>query len=459
MSKLGDGLMRVEALALVIGLACALALPVVFMVPYNDEWLRMNYLADHSVWQWTVMHTLTWVVRPTAELIMAALSKVTARPVLGAHFDAAHFLWRFHAGYWALAALLLGLCWLLARTLSAGRNTLTLWATSCALVWLCLWTSDELGYAFYWADGYANVVLPFMLLLLGMLLLCANSGPMRALGALTLAAGALGHEVLCMYAAGFLLLRAALLPQRARERLLLLGLLAGLIALLYTQGYSVGPSQRSAAMAHKAGATYNWAGALNGIRHIHLGRSVLAFAGTLGLLAIYRPWIERPLGRARAHARAHRSFWSLLALGALITCLVPLASVGLKKPRVLVGAYSVMTELFVILGAVLAYPLLDPLLERVFRLYRHTLRSGLPLLLLAACLSPNLGEYRDALRELPDLRAQARQYMESLFNGRDARVRLQRPCHPFVKVASTMTTRNAKEYFALRRFEERDCRR
>jgi hypothetical protein len=457
MKNIDPWIMRFDACTIGLSLAAALMLPIAFMVPYNDEWLRMNYLADHSVWEWTVMHTVTWVVRPTAELIMAFISARTSRPALGAHPDAAHFLTRFHALYLVLAGALLGLVGVLARLLGRGRHTLALWGTLCALLWLCIWSSDELGYAFYWADGYANVVLPFMLLLAGMTALCAERWPVRAVGALGLVLSALSHEVLCMYALGFVLLRAAWLPQPRGERWLLALLALGLFALLYAQGFSAGPSLRSAVFAQKSGAAYNWAGAWRGIQHIDPWRSLFAFCGTLALLAIQRPWLELPLLRARAHAREHPLFWSLLALGALATCLLPLASVGLKKPRVAVAAYSVMTELFVILAAVLAYPLLDPLLERAFRAYRRTLRSALPLLLLAAYISPNLADYRSVLSERHRLRGQARAYMESLFAGRDARVRLERPCHRFVKVASTMTTRNAKQYFALRRFEERDC--
>lgn len=450
---------RADALLTISTLAIALWLPIAFLVPYNDEWLRMDYLADHSVWQWTVMHTQTWVVRPTAELIMAQASAQTVRAALGSQPTADEFLRRFHAPYLALMLGLFALTAALAGALAPKRYRLPTWAAISGCLWLCIWASDELGYALYWADGYANVVLPFFVLLLGMALFCRDGALARAAATLCLLTAALGHEVLCMYASGFATLQLLRIRESTRlARVHYAALLCSLIAVLYAQGFSHGPAQRTQAYLAKTGMTYNWAGALAALRSIDPLRSAGAFLGTLALVAGSRPRLRPVLLRAEAHARTHPWYWSALCAGALISSLIPLASVGLKKAKVIVGAYSVATELFIVLAAALSYPLLSRLLEPVFVPYRRWIISVLPVLLVAAWYSPNLASYKAAYVERADLIEQAHGYMQRLLDGRDKSVRATRPCHVFIKPASGMTMRYAKQYFALRRFKERDCK-
>jgi hypothetical protein len=440
-------------------LAVALCFPVFFMVPYNDEWLRMNYLADHSVWQWTVMHTQTWVVRPTAELIMAVVSARTTRAALGEHATARAFLAHFHAQYLALMFSLLALLGGLAVTLAPRGHRFYAWAAGCGCLWLVIWASDELGYAFYWADGYANVVLPFTVLLIGMALICRASVLARCGAAACLIVAALGHEVLCIYSCGFMILQLLRVHEHTRRaRLLYVLVLLAMLGILYAQGFSEGPAQRTQAYLAKTGSAYNLAGALKAVRMIDPLRSATAWFATLAWLAGWRARLQPSVLRAEQHAARHRWYWAALAAGALITSAIPLASVGLKKATILVAAYSVATELFIVLSAALCYPLLSALLDRVFAPYRRHIVSVLPVLLAAALVSPNLKSYRSAWAERSELREQAQAYMQTLYDNAEKTVRVTRPCHPFIKPASGMTMRNVKEYFALSRIKEVDCK-
>lgn len=451
---------RSDGLVMIATLAVAIISPITFLVPYNDEWLRMNYLADHSVWQWTVMHVQTWVVRPTAELIMALASAQTTRPALGAHADAELFLARFHAPYLALVLGLFALMAMLATALAPKHYRFTSWSVSCGCLWLCIAASDELGYAFYWADGYANVVLPFFGLLLALALFCRDGALAHGGAALCMLGAALGHEVLCIYASGFVLLQLLRTREHPRSRrALFAALLCGLLAILYAQGFSQGPAQRTQAYLEKTGTAYNWTGALAAVRLIDPKRTAGAFLATLALIAGSRARLRPIVLRAEQHARAHPWYWLALAFGALLTSVIPLASVGLKKASVIVGAYSVATELFVILAAALSYPLLARWLEYVFAPYRNAIVTTLPVLMLALWLSPNLASYQAAFSARAELSEQASAYMQKLFAGKGKSVRTTRPCHAFIKPASGMTMRNAKQYFALARFKERDCKR
>jgi len=450
-----------DALALLLALSMVLLLPVGFVLPFSDAWLRMTYLADHSPWEWTVMHVETWVVRPSAELVMAWLSWQTSRPALGPHWNPETFLLRFQAAYGLLALVLLVLLAWIARALVDTRRVLIAWAVAAGGMWICLWSSDGLGHAFYWADGYANVVLPFCCLVLGMALWSRGTSA-RVPAAVCFVLAALGHEVFCIYSIGFLTLVLLFGRRDADSSLLDTGLVlllvAGLLALLYAQGFSAGPSRRTLAYLERTGSRYNVAGALRALTHIDVLRTALAVAATLCMIAIYRPWLHEPITRAVRYARAQRAFWILLVCGTWATSLVPLASVGLKKAKVAVGAYSVATELFVVLAAMLTYPWLDALLCRRFSPYRKHIRTGLPLFVCVALISPNFALYRSAVVDYSRLRVEAHAYIQQLFSAHGQRVTLTRPCHAFIKKPTGMTMRYAKEYFGLARFRELKCR-
>jgi hypothetical protein len=396
-------------------------------------------------------------VRPTAELIMSWISLASAQRMLPKPLSAATFLLHFQLPYVALALVLLALLYVLAAVVAQRALALGHWAFGCACVLICLCVSDELGYAFYWADGYANVVLPFTLMLIGLALFVGRGLP-RALGCLLLLTAALGHEVLCIYSFGFCALQLFAPRQRAHERVLTGVLLAILVLILYVQGFSAGPAERSRAYFAQTGEHYSWAGAWNGVKHIDLARSAIAMLATWSLLAAMRERMSTALTRATRYAREEPLSSALLALGTLATSALPLASVGLKKPKLSVDAYSVATELFVILAAVFAYPLLDRWLAVALRPYREHVRTLLPILLLLVLTSPNFDHYRAAVTDSVTLRAAAHDYLQTLVDGRGKRVRVGRPCHPFNKRATGMTSRGAAEYFGVAQVKETKCR-
>lgn len=456
-NRIRQWLGALDAVVIAGVLAFALIAPLGFLVPFNDEWLRTNYLAGHSPWEWTVMHCQTWVVRPTAELIMSWASLVTAQRMLPQPLTAARFLLHFQLPYLALVLSLLGLLYAFAAIVAERARALSHWAFACACMLICLCVSDELGYAFYWADGYANVVLPFVLMLIG-LALFARQGVARALGCALLLLAALGHEVLCIFSCGFCVLQAFAPAARARERVLTVVLLATLLAILYAQGFSAGPAERSRAYFAQTGQHYNWAGAWDGLMRISLTRSAIAIAATWASLAVMRERLSSSIVRAVRCTRERPWFCALLALGTLATSALPLASVGLKKAKFSGDAYSVASELFVILAAVFAYPWLDRWLGPALRPYRERVRSVVPVLLLVLLTSPNLSHYRAALAGASELRAAAFVYFETLLEGRGKRVRVARPCHPFNKRATGMTSRGAAEYFGVAQVKESMCR-
>ena len=145
-SKVSFGL---DALVIIALLGAVLLVPISFLVPFNDEWLRMNYLATHSVWEWTVMHAETWVVRPTGEVLLGLAALPTTRPALASEFTAETFLARLHSIYVLFAlgycALLYVNAAILARSWRALPHTLLL-LLGLLTCWLM---SSELAYGFY----------------------------------------------------------------------------------------------------------------------------------------------------------------------------------------------------------------------------------------------------------------------------------------------------------------------
>src|SRR5262249_20611465 len=134
-------------LVVVFGVLALVSLvPIPFMVPFNDEWLRMNVLEEHTVWEWTVGHSKTWVVRPTAELIMSYASLATTRRALGSSFDATTFLARFQLMYVVLIVIFWALIVLNARIVARTVRCVphvTLMFLGVVVCWLM---SDELGF-------------------------------------------------------------------------------------------------------------------------------------------------------------------------------------------------------------------------------------------------------------------------------------------------------------------------
>jgi hypothetical protein len=332
------------------------------------------------------------------------------------------------------------------------------WAVLCGCMLICTLMSDEIGYALYWADGYANVVLPFFLMVLGLALMTRGDA-WAAPGVLLLMAAALAHEVLCIFSIGYAALTLAFRKfpvHPLRWRALYVGVALLSLALLWAQSFSAGPNARSAAYLQKSGMSYNLAGVWNGLRCIDPLRTALAFLGTLGLIAAAGERLSVPLQRASKHARSNRLYWSLLCAGALLTSLLPLGTVGLKKPKVNVAAYSVATELFVIFGAALFYPLVAAPLAKLFAPYRRWVYSVVPLLFVLAAVSRNVDGYITAVTQFDALRDQARVYTETLFSAQK-RARVTRPCHAFIKPNSGMTARTAAEYFRLEKLRELAC--
>jgi hypothetical protein len=446
-----------DALILISALVATLLVPIFFMVPYNDEWLRLNTVTERTVWDWTVYHSQTWVVRPTAELIMGFVSWMNTREALGADFNAHNFLVRFHTMYVWLEVALLGLLYVLAAVLSESWRALHALACLCGALLICIAVSDELGFAFYWCDGYANVVLPFFVMSIG-LLLFLRTNAWAILGAVLLLTAAMAHEILCIFSFGFAAL--ALFGRRSqRPQKLLYGVfLLACVAILWAQGFSAGPAIRSEVYLRNTGVRYNWAGVWAGIRSIDPWRSALGFAGMLALIAVAGERLRVPVQRALRDLRQNPLFWYPLPVGAALTCLLPLGTVGLKKPTIIVGAYSVATELFVLLSAALAYPLLAAALSRWTGRYRERVGSLVVVLLLVVPFSKNLASYRSAVHDFDALRGQAKAYIDTLFSGKP-NVRVTRPCHPFIKPGSGMSARNSAQYLGLQKVKEKACPR
>ncbi|MET0385262.1 MAG: hypothetical protein ABW321_04850 [Polyangiales bacterium] len=442
-----------------LALACVLLVPVTFLVPFNDEWLRINYLADHSVWEWTVMHTRTWVVRPTAELIMAFAALPNTRPALAHDFTPAAFLAAFHRVYVWLA-LVYGVLLYANAVLLSGRwlprEELTLLILGVLACWLC---SDELGHGFYWIDGYGNVLMPFVLLMSGLGLLARSRrvGPsLAAAGLITLAA--LGHEVLCIYAIGVLALAVVLRrpkldgwPRWSTSVGLLL--VCGLI--LGAQLFSAGPGVRNANYETHTGVANHYDVALQNVLQINPLRGLLCIITPIFGVAIYRDQLAELLERAVADFRRARWFWVLLVLGTLLTCVLPLASVGLKKGRVTVALYSTLTHLMLVVVGVVLCPLLDKWSARWLRGYRQRIGSVLPIALLLLAASGNRGTFREAIVKRAELQGQAVGYMTQLFEGKKRVLQLCRPKHPYVKSARNLTDNNEAIYFKLEKVRHR----
>jgi hypothetical protein len=449
-SKISFGL---DSLVIVTLLAAVSLLPIFFLVPFNDEWLRMNYLATHSVWEWTVWHAETWVVRPTSELILGLASLPNTRPALAHDFTPETFLGRFHLvsvlivlAYWLM---LYANAAILARSWRALPHTLLL-MFGLLTCWLM---SSELAYAFYWADGYGNILMPFTLCCCGLPLLLRDNVLAAVGGGLLVIVGALGHEVICIYVLGFLLLALLLRRPSARPwraRALWAGLFAICLSIVLWQLFGAGPMIRNEHYLHNVGTRYDFGSAWLNVREIDPLRALLSVLSGPLSIAIYRDRLGDLPERAQADARHQRWFWILLALGTLLTCFLPLASVGLKKGRLAVSYYSVSTHLlFGLLGVVL-YPLLARVLERALGSYRRAIGSLLPLLLVLALCSNNIAEFREALSNYAELKTEALTYMQTLFNApKEARLRMCRPRHPYSKPGRTLTDRNQEEYFGI----------
>jgi hypothetical protein len=272
-----------------------------------------------------------------------------------------------------------------------------------------------------------------------------------SLGAVLVVIAALGHEVMCCYGLGFTLLRLMLRKPSVRpwlHRGILLALLVLCFAILWVQLFGAGPSARSDFYFQNTGIRYDFASAWLNIKEMDPLRVVAICLAVFFIIGAYRDRLSYLPQRAVADLRRHRLFWASLIVGTLLTCFLPLASVGLKKARLAVSYYSVLTYLFFILLAVLLYPLVDGVIARALRGYRQHLRSLLPALIAVALVSPNIGQYRAAAQDFSELRGQARAYMEALFTGQ-RKVTLCRPRHPFTKPGRRMTARNEAEYFGL----------
>ncbi len=435
-----------------------LIVPIAFLVPFNDEWLRINYLADHSVWEWTVLHSLTWVVRPTSELIMGWAALPTTRPALAHDFTPEAFLSRFHGVYFVLAFSYCALLCVNAALLSGRLFSREAVALAFFAVLACWLTSEEPGFGFYWIDGYGNVLIPFVLLTSGLSLLARSErlGGLSA-SALLILLGALGHEVLCIYALGVLVLCTALRRPHA-EGWLRWSVAAGLLllcgAILGFQLFSDGPRVRNEVYLRSTGTLYNFDVALQSVLQIQPLRAFACVLAPVLAVAIYRDQLASLIDRARADFARNRLFWVLLALGTVLTCCLPLASVGLKKGRLTVALYSTLTHLLFMLLGFLLCPMLDKLSERLLRGYRRWVGSILPVVFVLIAISGNRDSFRDAIVRRGELKAQALGYMTKLFQARD-RVNLCRPDHPYVKEARGLTDRGERDYFRLNKVRHR----
>jgi hypothetical protein len=449
-SKISFGL---DSLAVFALLAAVSLVPIFFMVPFNDEWLRMNYLSTHSVWEWTVMHAETWVVRPTGEVLLGLAALPNTRPALAHDFTPQTFLARFHGVYVLIVLaywlMLYANAAILARSWRALPHTLLLLFG----VLTCWLMSSELAYAFYWADGYANILMPFTLCCCGLPLLVRDDLPAAMGGALLVIVAALGHEVIAIYALGFTLLALGLrrpLTQPWRARAVWAGLFAICLAIVLWQLFGTGPMIRNEHYLRNVGTRYDLATAWLNVKQIDPLQALLsALAGPLAI-AIYRERLGDTPERAEEDARRQRWFWILLAIGTLVTCFLPLASVGLKKGRLAVSYYSVSTHLLFGLFGVVLYPLLARALDRALGAYRRTIGSLLPLLLVIALCSNNIAEFREAVSNYQQLKTEAFTYMQTLFDApKEARLRICRPRHAYSKPGRMLTDRNQEQYFGI----------
>jgi hypothetical protein len=446
-------------LAVVLSLLLGLLLvPVVFLVPFNDEWLRINYLADHSVWEWTVMHSVTWVVRPTSEVIMGVAALPNTRAALGPDFTAEAFLRNFRLVYVALALGYCALHWLNAVILRGkwlAREETALILLAALACWL---TSEEPGFGFYWIDGYGNVLMPFAFLSCGLGLLARSQTLWRALGAAAfIVLAALGHETLCIYALGVLCLFAALRRPSAEgwaRWSVVVGLLVICAAVLAAQLFSDGPRVRGQVFERSTGGAYHYDVALKNVLQIKPVAALLALLTPIFGVAIYRDQLGDLPQRAAADFARNRVFWVLLPAGTLLTSVLPLASVGLVKGQVVTSLYSTLTHLFLVLSGFLLCPMLDRWIERYSRRYRRRVGTLLPVVLLLCVTSVNRETFTEAVVRRAELQAQAHAYMEKLFTA-DKRVTVCRPKHPYVKPGRGMTDRGEQEYFHLERVRQR----
>lgn len=451
-------------LSIVFGaLAVVSLVPVFFMVPHNDEWLRMNYLAAHSVWEWTMVHAETWVVRPTAEVILGFASLPNTRPALEHDFTVETFLGRFHAIYVVLIvaywAMLYANAAIIAKSLRALPHA-TLMFFALLVCWL---VSDELGFAFYWADGYANIMMPFTMFTCGLPLLFRTDLRANIAGAVLALLGGMGHEVVSIFGVGALGLALVLrrpLEHAWRQRAVQGVLLAVSLALVWWQLFGEGPMIRNDHYAANVGKRYDLPNAWLNIQQISPLRAFAATLAPIVAIAIYRDRLQRTIDAAVADFRRQRWFWILLALGALVTAFLPLGSVGLKKGRLAVSYYSVFTYLWFILFGVLLYPMLDRFVARWLRGYRVRFATLLPALLLVVACSKNIAEFQTAATNFGQLRLEAQTYMQMLFAAQatpERKLRLCRPRHPYSKPGRMMTDRNEEEYFRIKSVYNR-CR-
>jgi hypothetical protein len=175
-------------------------------------------------------------------------------------------------------------------------------------------------------------------------------------------------------------------------------------------------------------------------------RALLAVLTPILGVAIYRDHLAGLPRHAAADFARNRLFWVLLAAGTLLTCCLPLASVGLTKGRSNISAaYSTLTHLlFVVLGFVLC-PILDRLSEPLLRGYRRHIGT---------VTSNNRESFERAVVQHAELKAQARAYMTKLFDA-DKRAYVCRPDHPYVKKARGSTDRGEAAYFHLERVRHR----
>lgn len=453
MRKLSTIVLAVDLLVVLGLLAAVLLVPIAFLVPFNDEWLRMNYLATHSVWEWTLMHAETWVVRPTAEIILAVCSLPITRPALAHDFTVDAFLVRFQGVYVLLAVLYWAMLYvngtILARGLRALPHTLLIFFG----LLTCWLMASELTYAFYWADGYGNVLMPFTLCCCGLPLIVREKPIVALSGALVAIAGALGHEVIAIYVLGFLLV--ALVFRRPQRhpwwmRAIWATLFALCLGIVLWQLFGTGPSIRAEQYLKNVGKSYDFKSAWMNVKEIHPLRAVVSLLSMPLAIAIYRDRVGALADRARADFERQRSFWILLAFGTFLTAFLPLGSAGLKKGRLAVSYYSVFAHLLFALDGVVLYPIIGRWLERVLVRYRRSVGSLLPLLLLIVACSGNIGEYREAVTKLKPLRAEAFTYMHKLFDApKGPRLYVCRPRHSYSKPGKMLTNRNEQEYFGL----------
>jgi hypothetical protein len=314
--------------------------------------------------------------------------------------------------------------------------------------------ASELQFAFYFADGYYNILLPFALCCCGLPLLMRENLVAAGSGALLAIGGVLGHEVIAIYTLGVLsvalVFRRPLL-QPWRMRALWAGLFAICFGLLLWQLFGAGPSVRAAQYLKTVGKSYNFETAWLNVREIHPLRALLSVLSVPLAIAIYRDQLGDLADRTSADFRRQRWFRILLlALGTLLTAFLPLWAAGLKKGRLAVSYYSVFAHLLFALCGALLYPIVARWLDPALAGYRQRVGSLLPLLVLVVACSGNLVEYREAVTNLKPLRAEAFAYMHQLFDApKSARLRLCRPRHVYSKPPRMLTDHNERDYFGL----------